>query len=117
MEALFVECALGASRHGIEDEVFASIAKFMDARPFMETVKFLVRTDVIHAARRAEEAAMSAEALEEVGVEPIMTRSTSQVLQRSADMRLKEHFGGVVPDDYKSAVGAIDAALRGRITV
>lgn len=116
MEALFVECALGASRHGIEDEVFTSIAKFMDARPFMETVKFLIRTDVIHAARRAEEAAMSAEALEEVGIEPIMTRSTSQVLQRSADMRLKEHFGGIVPDDYKIAVAAIDAALRERVT-
>jgi len=112
MEALFVECALGASRYGIEDEVFASISEFVDARPFMETVKFLVRTDVIHAARRAEEAAMSAEALEEVGVEPVMTRSTSAVLQRSADLRLKEQFQGVVPDDYKVAVEAIDRALR-----
>lgn len=112
MEALFVECALGASRHGIEDDVFASIAEFMDARPFMETVKFLLRTEVIHAARRAEEAEMSAEALEEVGVEPIMTRATKQVLQRSAGMRLKEHFKGIVPDDYKTAVAAIDKALR-----
>lgn len=115
MEALFVECALGAARHGIQDEVFASIAEFMDARPFMETVKFLVRTDVIHAERRAEEAAMSADALEEVGVEPVMTRSTSKVLQRTADMRLKEHFKGVVPDDYKTAIQAIDGELRALI--
>jgi 3-hydroxyisobutyrate dehydrogenase-like beta-hydroxyacid dehydrogenase len=112
MEALFIECALGASRQGIEDDVFASIAEFMDARPFMETVKFLLRTDVIHAGRRAEEAAMSAEALEEVGIEPVMTRSTSAVLQRSADMHLKEHFKGIVPDDYKTAVEAIDRALK-----
>jgi len=112
MEALFVECALGSARHGIQDEVFASIAEFMDARPFMETVKFLLRTDVIHSERRAEEASMSADALEEVGVEPVMTRSTARVLQRSADMRLKEHFGGVVPDDYKVAVEAIDRSLR-----
>ncbi|MGH7715801.1 MAG: DUF1932 domain-containing protein, partial [Vulcanimicrobiaceae bacterium] len=94
MEALFVECALGASRYGIEDAVFESIAEFIDARPFMESIKFFLRTDVIHAGRRAEEAAMSAEALEEVGIEPVMTRSTAIVLQRSADMRLKEHFKG-----------------------
>ena len=115
MEALFVECALGAARHGIQDEVFASIAEFMDARPFMETVKFLVRTDVIHAERRAEEAAMSADALEEVGVEPVMTRSTSEVLQRTADMHLKEYFKGIVPDDYKTAIQAIDQELRALI--
>jgi 3-hydroxyisobutyrate dehydrogenase-like beta-hydroxyacid dehydrogenase len=112
MEALFVECALGASRYGIEDAVFESISEFMDARSFMETVKFFLRTDVIHAGRRAEEAAMSAEALEEVGIEPVMTRSTSAVLQRSADMRLKEQFKGIVPDDYKLAVKAIDDKLR-----
>jgi 3-hydroxyisobutyrate dehydrogenase-like beta-hydroxyacid dehydrogenase len=112
MEALFIECALGASRHGIEDEVFASIAEFMDQRPFMETVKFLLRTDVIHAERRSEEARMSGEALEEVGVEPVMTRSTAKVLGRTAAMRLKERFNGIVPDDYKVAVEAIDAGLR-----
>ena len=116
MEALFIECALGSERHGIQDEVFESIAEFMDARPFMDTVKFLLRTDVIHSERRAEEASMSGDALEEVGVEPIMTRSTSRVLQRSADMRLKEHFGGVVPDDYKVAVQAIDRSLRQEAT-
>lgn len=116
MEALFIECALASGRLGIQDEVFASIGEFMDARPYVDTVKFLLRTDVIHAERRAEEAAMSADALEEVGVEPIMTRSTSRVLQRSADMRLKEHFGGIVPDDYKVAVEAIDRSLRQEAT-
>lgn len=115
LEALFVECALGASRYGIEDAVFASIAEFMDARPFMETVQFLLRTDAIHAARRAEEASMSAQALEEVGVEPVMTRSTAQVLQRTAEMGLKERFNGIVPDDYKVVIEAIDAALRIRV--
>ena len=117
MEALLVECALGSARHGIQDEVFASLAEFIDARPFMDTVKFLLRTDVIHAERRAEEVAMSGDALEEVGVEPIMSRSAARVLQRNADLRLKEHFGGVVPDEYKTAVDAIDRALRERVAV
>jgi 3-hydroxyisobutyrate dehydrogenase-like beta-hydroxyacid dehydrogenase len=112
MEALFIECALASGRLGIQDEVFASISEFMDARPFFETVKFLLCTDVIHSERRAEEAAMSADALVEAGIEPVMTRATSAVLQRSADMRLKEHFGGEVPKDHKVAVAAIDRSLR-----
>ncbi|MGH7707187.1 MAG: DUF1932 domain-containing protein [Vulcanimicrobiaceae bacterium] len=111
MEALFIECALGSSRHGIQDEVFESISAFMDARPFMETVQFLLRTDVIHSERRAEEAAMAADALKEVGIEPIMTRSTAHMLRSVSEMRLKERFGGVVPDDYKAAVDAIDRNL------
>ena len=116
MEALFVECAVGSARHGIQDEVFASVSEFIDARPFMETVKFFLRTDVIHAERRAEEVSMSADALEEVGVEPIMSRSSAQMLQSVADMRLKEHFGGVVPDDYKTAVEAVDRSMRRKVT-
>ncbi|MGD1066073.1 MAG: DUF1932 domain-containing protein [Vulcanimicrobiaceae bacterium] len=115
MEALLVECALCSARHGIQDLVFDSIAETMDARPYRESIEFLLRTDVIHAERRAEEAAMSAEACEEVGLEPFMTRRTSEMLQRVADMRLKEHFGGVVPNDYRVAVEAVDRRLRGEV--
>ena len=117
MEALFLECALTSARYGIQDEVFASISEFMDGRPFLETVKFLLRTDAIHAERRAEEASMSADAAEEVGIDPVMTRSTTRTLQRVADMGLKEHFGGVVPDDYKTAVEAVDRILRQKVVV
>ena len=112
LEALLIECALAGRRHGIQDEVFASISEFIDARPFMQNVEFFLSTDVIHSARRAEEATMSCDALEEVGIEPVMTRATAAVLQRSADMKLKEHFGGIVPTEYKVAVDAIDRSLR-----
>src|SRR5438128_10276797 len=67
-------------------------------------------TDAIHAERRAEEAAMSAEALEEIGIEPIMTRSTVKRLQWVADLGMKDHFGGVVPKHYSEAIDAIEAA-------
>jgi 3-hydroxyisobutyrate dehydrogenase-like beta-hydroxyacid dehydrogenase len=115
MEALLVECAVCSARYGIQDLVFDSISETMDARPYRESIAFLLRTDVIHAERRAEEAAMSADACEEVGLEPVMTRRTSEMLQRVADMNLKEHFAGVVPDDYRVAVEAIDSRLRGEI--
>jgi 3-hydroxyisobutyrate dehydrogenase-like beta-hydroxyacid dehydrogenase len=112
IEALCIECGLASSRYGIHDEVFESIAKWIDQRSFLETMTFFLRTDAIHAARRAEEAAMSADALEEVGIEPVMTRSTVALLQRTADMGLREAFGGVVPDDYKTVIAALDRGLQ-----
>jgi 3-hydroxyisobutyrate dehydrogenase-like beta-hydroxyacid dehydrogenase len=112
IEALCIECGLASTRYGIHDEVFGSIAKWLDQRSFLETMKFFLRTDAIHAGRRAEEAAMSADALEEVGIEPVMTRSTVALLQRTADMGLREAFGGVVPDDYKAVIAALDRGLQ-----
>ncbi len=67
LEALLVECVLGARRYGIDQPVRDSLAKFINGRPFQQTANFLLTTDVIHAARRAEEARMSLEALEEAG--------------------------------------------------
>ncbi len=111
LEALLVEFALGARRYGIDEVVLKSWGNFADQRPFVEIANFLLVTDAIHAERRAEEAAMSAEALEEIGIEPIMTRSTAKRLQWVADLGMKDHFGGVVPKHYSEAIDAIEAKL------
>jgi 3-hydroxyisobutyrate dehydrogenase-like beta-hydroxyacid dehydrogenase len=114
LEALLHECAIGAERYGIREEVLETTAEFMDSRPFAETAKFLIRSGMIHAGRRSGEAEMAAEALKEVGIEPIMTDATTRMLARVADLGMKEHFGNVVPDDWHEAVAAVDAALRKR---
>jgi 3-hydroxyisobutyrate dehydrogenase-like beta-hydroxyacid dehydrogenase len=111
LEALLVECGLASARYGIQDEVFASISAWMDTGPFMDTVTFLLRTNVIHAQRRSEEMEMSASALEEIGIEPIMTRATVRRLTDIAAMGLKEHFDGKVPDDHRVALAAVEARL------
>ena len=80
IEALMIECALGSGRYGIQDEVFGSIAEWMDQRPFMTTANLLMVTDAIHAKRRANETDMSVEALLEAGIDPIMTRATAERL-------------------------------------
>ena len=117
LEALLVECGLASARYGIQDEVFASIAQWMDTEPFMKTVSFLLRTNVIHAERRSEEMIMSAAALEDVGIEPIMTRATIRRLSDIAAMGLKKHFEGEVPTDHRTAVAAIDERLGSPIPV
>jgi 3-hydroxyisobutyrate dehydrogenase-like beta-hydroxyacid dehydrogenase len=117
LEALLVECTLGARRHGIDDAVLGSFAKFMDSRPFAEMANFLMVTDVIHSERRAEEARMSVEALEEVGVEPIMTRATAKRLEWVTALKVKAHFGGAVPMQYTQAIDAMEKLASGRGSV
>jgi 3-hydroxyisobutyrate dehydrogenase-like beta-hydroxyacid dehydrogenase len=113
LEALLVECVLGARRYGIDSEVLTSFGKFADSRPFTEFANFLMVTDVIHADRRGHEARMSAEALEDAGVEPIMTRATAERLEWVAALGAKAHFGGEVPKDYTTAMEGIEALLAG----
>jgi hypothetical protein len=40
---------------------------------------------------------MSVEALEEVGVDPIMTRATAERLEWITALKVKAYFGGAVP--------------------
>ena len=48
------------------------------------------------------------------GIEPVMTAGTTRMLANVASLGMKEHFGGVVPDDWHDAVAAVDRALRAR---
>lgn len=107
LEALLVECLLATEQMGISQAVLDSYSRFLDQRPFAETAGFLVATDVIHAQRRAEEAAMSAEALRDAGVTPLMTEATVARLRSVADLKLKDELGGHVPADYAQAMAAI----------
>jgi 3-hydroxyisobutyrate dehydrogenase-like beta-hydroxyacid dehydrogenase len=109
LEALLVECMLGSRRYGIDEEVMASFAKFMDSRPFAEMANFLLVTDAIHAERRGQEARMSVDALEEIGIEPTMTRATAERLEWVSALGVKGHFGGVVPKHYHEAIDALEA--------
>ena len=110
IEALTDEMLLAARHYGLDEAVLASAAKTL-TRPWMDTVESLTPSGVIHAKRRAEEVEMAAEAVEDAGVEPIMARATAARLRWKERLGLKEHFGGVVPSDYKEAISAIAAKM------
>ena len=113
LEALLLECLLGARRYGIDDAVLASVEKTL-ARPFSQVAQGLLTTDAIHAGRRSEEAAMSAEALAEVGLDGFVTRAVAERLRWVAELGVKEHFGGEAPEDWRTALDGIEAKLAGR---
>lgn len=111
LEALLLECLLGARRYGLDAPVLASLERSL-ARPFSQLANGLLTTDAIHAGRRSEEAAMSAETLEDVGLDPVVTRAVAGRLRWVAELGMKEHFGGVVPKDWQEALAGIEARLR-----
>jgi 3-hydroxyisobutyrate dehydrogenase-like beta-hydroxyacid dehydrogenase len=113
LEAVLVECVLACHRYGIEEQVLASIADWMDQRPFMETLNLLLVTDAIHAGRRSREAAMSAKALRQAGLDPIMTSATAKLLRRNAALGLEQTLAGVIPERYNKVIAMMDSRLKG----
>lgn len=110
--ALLVECALAAKRYGIREEVLASAAEWYDALPFMSNASRLLRTTTVHAARRADEARMAQSIVEELGLDPVMTRATVSVLERIAQLGLRERLGGVPPETHEAALDLLEGVLR-----
>lgn len=106
MEALLVECLLASSELGIDGAILASIDRTLK-RPFAEVANALLTTGAIHAERRAEEVAMSAEALADAGLDPMMARAAAARLRWVADLDLKRHFGGMVPGTYQDVLAAM----------
>jgi hypothetical protein len=53
-----------------------------------------------------------AKTLEELGIEPLMARATSQRFDWAAQSGLREHFGGEFPATYQEVLEALHAAKR-----
>ena len=113
IEALTDEMMLAARQYGIDEAVLASACKTL-ARPWIDTVQSLIPSGAIHAKRRAEELEMSADAVQDAGVEPVMARAVAQRLRWKEALGLKDHFKGVVPASYKEAFDAIEQKLAER---
>lgn len=86
LEALVVECLLGARRYGVEDRVLASLEETFPQMKWDERADYLVSRVVVHGRRRAAEMREVATTLDEVGVTPFMASATAQCQDRIADL-------------------------------
>lgn len=108
LEALLVECMLGSWQFGVDEYILNSIDKAFK-RSFKDMANALLTTDAIHAERRSEEIAMSAEALADAGLDPIVTRAAAERLRWVASLGLKQHFEGLVPGDYRTVMEIMES--------
>ena len=110
LAALTQECFLAARRAGVEERIIASLTQSYPMIDWAKLADYNLERMATHGLRRAAEMRDVCETLESLGVEPALTRGTVVREQRTGDARLKEKFGGKVPEDR----GAILDALIGQ---
>lgn len=114
MEALIVEAMTAASLAGVRKEALRNICDPMDATTFSSFADMCLRTDVLHAERRAIEMDGAAETISDLGLSPLMAVATAARLRASAALGLREKFSGMgkyqadqVLDAYAQKIGSI----------
>jgi 3-hydroxyisobutyrate dehydrogenase-like beta-hydroxyacid dehydrogenase len=86
MEALVVECLLGARHYGVEERVLASLEETFPQMKWDERADYLVSRVVVHGRRRAAEMREVAVTIREAGLEPFMAAATAKCQDRISDI-------------------------------
>ena len=76
MEALTAECLLACEKADVTDEVLASFANGIGSSDWASGADYRLDRMMVHGERRAAEMAEVVKTLEDLGVEPLMTRGT-----------------------------------------
>ena len=111
LEALMLECVLGAEQYGAADRVFASISASMPGIDWNQLAHYMIGRTAIHAERRVHEMEEVASTLADLGVDPIMASATARRIQTCAALDLKTELGGREPADYREVLSAIARAV------
>lgn len=116
MEALVVECLLGARYYGVEDRVLASLEETFPQMKWDERADYLVSRVVVHGRRRAAEMREVAVTIREAGLESFMANATAQCQDRIADIVDAGTGSRAVDSDFSWRQFADAVAARGRMT-
>ncbi len=114
LEALLVECVLGASRYRAEARVFASLTESFPGIDWPALADYMTRRVVVHGARRAREMEEVAETLRAIGVEPTMAEATARRQAAWAALDLRSRFGPDGPATFRDLLGELEKGLTDR---
>ena len=107
LEALMLECVLGASQYGAEERVFASLNESFPGVDFEKLAHYMIGRVAIHGERRAREMEEVANTLRELGIEPIMAAATARRMDWAAGLDLRSRLGGEFPKTYQEVLDLI----------
>jgi 3-hydroxyisobutyrate dehydrogenase-like beta-hydroxyacid dehydrogenase len=85
LEALSWECAAAAEAAGVFDEVMASLDASEKPQTWSERIAYNRERMETHGLRRAAEMEESAQTLQGLGIDPVMTRGTVELQRRAAN--------------------------------
>lgn len=110
LEALLLECAIGASAYGATERVLTSMNGTLPTSDWNELAAYLLTRTLGHAERRAEELRQVAGTLEDVGVAPYLATAGAQRLQWVSDIGVRAVSAEAGIDYWATLAGIIDAA-------
>jgi 3-hydroxyisobutyrate dehydrogenase-like beta-hydroxyacid dehydrogenase len=94
VECLLLEMLVAGRRAGLAEPLWADIVDFMTRHPFQGVAENWVRTHPGACERRFHEMEQVLETLADLGVEPVMTRGTTEFFRRSTAAGLARAFPG-----------------------
>jgi 3-hydroxyisobutyrate dehydrogenase-like beta-hydroxyacid dehydrogenase len=103
LEALLLECAVGAAAYGATDRVLSSMNGTLPTEDWRRLAGYLLERTVVHGTRRAEELRQVAHTLEDAGVDPMLAEAGARRLQWFVDLDLGPDLD---PTDYEGVLGA-----------
>lgn len=108
LEALLLECAVGAAQHRVTERVFASMSGSLPLDDWSTLASYLLGRTALHGRRRAEELRQVAGTLRESGIEPLLADAGAERLQWAVDAGLTgDRFAGTAPADYHEVLAAL----------
>ena len=110
LEALLLECVLGATKYGVDERVFASLEASWPGMNWSKLAGYCMSRVIEHGERRARELEEVAATLRAAGIEPLMAEAIVKRQDWGAQLGLKEHFDGKVPEDYRALAQAIQSS-------
>ncbi len=106
---LLLETVVASHKYGIEDDVLASIEETLTADSFVKIANGLISRGVIHSERREHEMDEVIATLKDLSVDGIMSEATKKKLRWCTELKLKEHFRGVPPEDFHEILDVIES--------
>ncbi|HEX3743837.1 MAG TPA: DUF1932 domain-containing protein [Bryobacteraceae bacterium] len=107
MEALLVECMLGAQAYAAEEKVFASLAESFPGIDWAKMADYMIRRVAVHGERRAREMEEVCETLRAVDVSPTMSAATARLMDWSAHFHFTERFDAGLPGNRESIIDVL----------
>ena len=97
---LLLEMLVAAHKYQVEDDVLKSVKKTLTAGDLLEIINGLVARGVIHSERREHEMDEVIATLKALGVDDTMSAATQAKLRWCTNLKLKDYFKGVPPQDF-----------------
>jgi 3-hydroxyisobutyrate dehydrogenase len=113
IEALMLECLLGANRYGVEKRVLDSLGESFPGLDWGKMADYLISRTAIHGERRGREMEEVARTLEATGVEPVVAEAAAKRLLWCASLGLKNRFSNQrPPETYEEVMRALRAEFE-----